>query len=85
MNETGNFSPASARPGDYDTQTRQAIAVMQKLQLRLTEEGEAIRPAVTAVAGMMCGWWESGISGTDDPREAGDRARLRVLAAAFSS
>ncbi|MEN4582601.1 hypothetical protein ABEG75_23765 [Pantoea agglomerans] len=85
MTETGNFSPASARPGDYDAQTRQAIAVMQKLQARLTEEGEAIRPAVTAVAGMMCGWWESGISGTDDPREAGDRVRLRVLAAALSS
>ncbi|WP_336749930.1 hypothetical protein [Pantoea vagans] len=85
MTATGNFSPASARPGDYDAQTCQAIAVMNKLQTRLTEEGAAIRPAVTAVAGMMCAWWESGISGTNDPREADDRARLRALAAALSS
>lgn len=85
MIETVNFSPASARPGDYDAQTRQAISVMQKLQIRLTEEGAAIRPAVTAVASMMCAWWESGISGTDDPQEVADRARLRALSTALSS
>lgn len=85
MHSVSNFLPAAARPGDYDAQTCQAITVMNKLRALLTEKGEAVRPSVTAVAGMMCEWWEMGILGTDDPREAADRARLRTLAAALSS
>lgn len=75
------FSPASARPGDYDSQTAQAIAVMSKLESRLKSGGEPLRNSVVAVSQMMCEFWEAGISGTDDPRESEDRIRLRALAA----
>lgn len=77
------FAPASARPGDYAAQTAQAAAVMEKLAARLHRDGERIRPAVLAVAGMMCEWWEQGIAGTQDPREDADRDRLLAMAAAL--
>lgn len=77
------FTPASARPGDYAAQTAQAAAVLEKLAARLHSDGERIRPAVMAVAGMMCEWWEQGIAGTQDPREDADRARLQAMAAAL--
>lgn len=77
------FTPASARPGDYAAQTAQATAVLEKLAARLHTEGERIRPAVLAVAGMMYEWWEQGIAGTQDPHEDVDRARLQAMAAAL--
>ncbi|WLS81161.1 hypothetical protein Q3V30_22150 (plasmid) [Erwinia pyri] len=79
------FTLASTRPGDYTAQTAQASAVLEKLAVRLHNDGERIRPAVLAVAGMMYEWWEQGAVGTQDPRKDADRAQLQAMAAALRS
>lgn len=74
------FTPARARPGDYDAQTAHACDVMQRPALRLSAAGKILRPSVTAVAQMMYGAREKDTAGTHDPREAADRMRLQSLA-----
>lgn len=74
------FTPARARPGDYDAQTAQACAVMQRPALRLSAAGAPLRSSVTAVVQMIYDAREKGTAGTHDPREAADRIRLQALA-----
>lgn len=56
---------------------------MEMLAAKLSDGDESLRESDVATAGMMCEWWEQGISGTEDVRTSEDKARLQAMAKAL--